>query len=274
MRLFRNPHGVGIHDDGVTVQGHHFIAMEWLPGQLLSAVLAATLCLPPTRAAHIGAQIARFLCEAHGLGLVHCDLKPDNVILMASEGDPDFVKVLDLGSVASLAGRPCAIELPRSQAWMGTPWYSSPEQALGLVIDDRSDLYSLGVIMYEMLTGVLPFGHGDARTVMAAHIEERPPPVPEVIDGRWVPTELRLLIHQLLDKAPARRPASAQEVAERLGPFANLCKDASSYGSPMGIGSSPNFLLALPKPVVHVETDLLQWWPPPLSPPPWRPRLR
>src|SRR5690606_2855327 len=142
-----------------------FLVMEYVPGRSLRSELAKGP-LEPSRALRITRGILGAIEAAHGKNIVHRDLKPENVMLVDREGDPDFVKVLDFGiaKVDDIAATTTAEQKPgltRMGTVMGTPEYMAPEQALGQAVDARCDLYSLGVIFYELLTGKPPF-HGEA----------------------------------------------------------------------------------------------------------------
>jgi len=220
----REPHIVQVFDFGESDDGYLYIAMEWLDGIALADILEETPVLPPAQVAHIARQIAFALTEAHGHGLVHRDLKPENVFLLDVASEPDFVKVLDFGiaKVVGEAAEKRQTKLTEMGATLGTPWYMSPEQACALELDARSDLYALGVMMYEMLTGALPFDDDQGMKVLLAHVNNEPPPIPETVDGHLIPFSLRELVMQLLEKKPEHRPADAREVAERLKPLATL----------------------------------------------------
>lgn len=215
----RDPHTVRVFDFGAADDGELFIAMEWLVGKPLSDALEEVGHLPPARVAHITRQICYGLREAHNLGLVHRDLKPENVFLVESGGDPDFAKILDFGIAKAVEGQALSerrTKLTEMGATLGTPWYMSPEQACALDLDRRSDLYSLGVMMYEMLSGELPFDGDVGMKVLMQHVNDLPPPLPESVGGVGIPEDLRDLTMQLLEKKPSLRPADAEEVANRL----------------------------------------------------------
>ncbi len=215
----RDPHTVRVFDFGESDEGELYIAMEWLVGKPLSECIDDAGHLPASRVAHIIRQLCFGLREAHGLGLVHRDLKPENVFLVDSGGDPDFVKILDFGIAKAVGGVAAAerrTKLTEIGSTLGTPWYMSPEQACALDLDQRSDLYSLGVMMYEMLAGRLPFDGEVGMKVLMQHVNDPPPPLPVSVGGVAIPAEMAELTMQLLEKKPSQRPADAVEVAHRL----------------------------------------------------------
>jgi len=208
-----HPHTVRVYDFG-RIDGQPFLAMEYLAGRSLRAVLDGGGALPVDRLAAIGLQIAKALRAAHQAGIVHRDLKPDNVLLVDGYGERDFVKVLDFG-----IARPLEQEAgfqTMSGAIIGTPAYMSPEQVTGAPVDARSDLYALGVMLFEMATGAPPFA-GSTTALLIAQAQQAAPS----LDGfNAIPAEVRALIARLMEKDPAARPASAEVVMDLLAPFA------------------------------------------------------
>ncbi len=174
-----HPNTISVYDFGQTEDNVLYIAMEYLRGQSLAQMLAGAHGLPPKRAIHIMRQVCKSLAEAHDAGIIHRDLKPDNIFLSEVQGERDFVKVLDFG-VAKLSeyhGK----EGTLTQAGMifGTPKYMSPEQARSGDLDHRSDIYALGVILYEMLLGVPPFVGDNPLSILIAHVNQTPAPFAE-----------------------------------------------------------------------------------------------
>lgn len=206
-----HPNVAAATDFGQLENGSFFLVLEYAEGQDLRHLLSAGP-LPPKRCIHITRQVAGALGAAHALTIIHRDLKPDNVMLVERDDDPDFVKVLDFGiakvTLGDLKDQPA---LTRMGAVFGTPDYMSPEQALGQPVDHRSDIYALGVLMFEMLTGQTPFEDDDAMVVLANQITAPPPPLPE-----HVPAPLAALVQRMLSKDVEERPQSAAEVIEVL----------------------------------------------------------
>jgi len=186
--------------------------MEFLAGEPLSRVIRRGP-LEPARAVRIARDICSSLQEAHGKGIVHRDLKPDNIILVQEDGE-EVAKVLDFGIAKMVAGeedRP----LTRTGVVCGTPAYMSPEQGSGKPVGPASDLYSLGVLLFEMLTGKPPFEAATPVMVVMKHISEPPPPIAEAAPVP-LPVPLRRLVTGLLAKEVRDRPGSAREVGEEL----------------------------------------------------------
>jgi serine/threonine-protein kinase len=176
----RHPNTITVHDYGQQ-ENYLYIVMELLRGEDLADVLKRERRIEPARAVHIAKQVLRSLGEAHEQGIVHRDLKPENIFLTKLAGESDFVKVLDFGiaKVAQPGGArdPNMRQLTVSGSTVGTPVYMSPEQAAGEEVDPLTDLYALGVILYEMLAGVPPFHDENPVKVMRSHLFEDVPPL-------------------------------------------------------------------------------------------------
>ncbi len=190
-----------------------YLAMEYLDGTTLKWELDEETRLPAARAAAYGAQIAEGLAAAHRAGVVHRDLKPANVMLTAG----GVVKVLDFG-VGLILDDVDGGRLTSSDVTVGTARYMAPEQARQHSVTGAADLYALGCVLYEMLTGAPPFDGGTTYELLSRHVEQVPAPVRMLRSE--VPAELDALVSRLLEKDPASRPADAAEVAELLGPIA------------------------------------------------------
>lgn len=193
--------------------------MELLEGKSLGALLRGEP-LPVQRACTIARQICEALDAAHRLGVVHRDLKPDNVFITERLGH-DFVKVLDFGVAKLLAPLgPSPAAQTMAGAIVGTPSYMAPEQAIGLPVDHRADIYSAGVVLYQMLSGHLPFEAQTFGQLSALLMTERPPPLGRVsASGEHIPRRLRALVMRCLEKRPEDRPESMAELARGLAPY-------------------------------------------------------
>ena len=166
-------HAVTVYDSGQTEEGLQFLAMEFIDGKPLSRVIAEQRVLPIERVVHITNQIAEALAAAHALPMIHRDLKPDNIMITRKGANTDFVKVLDFGIAKALAD-PGGDNLTKTGFVLGTPVYMSPEQLLGEELDPRSDVYSLAIIVFEMLTGRLPFEGDNPQAVMMKRVMSEP----------------------------------------------------------------------------------------------------
>jgi len=214
----RHPNSISIHDFGVTEDGILYIAMELLDGRSLHDVLAGAGPLPPERIERILSQVCLALDAAHFQKIVHRDLKPENIMVEDRRGDPDFVKVCDFGIAKVIDPQGDDREASITMAGMvcGTPEYMSPEQARGDLLDGRSDLYSLGVILYQMVTGRLPFTANTALGCVTKHLTELPPPPRAVRPDLRISARMEAFVLRCLAKSPDERPASALALRDEL----------------------------------------------------------
>lgn len=234
-----HPNIISVYDFGVTSDDLLYTVMELLDGEPLNQRLRREGKLPLEVALELARQVCRALDTAHAAGIVHRDLKPSNLYLCALRGGEDFVKVLDFG-LAKVVGESegAGAGITHAGLVVGSPGYVAPEQIMGANLDGRADLYALGITLFEMLTGSRPFDSKDPTELLRKHLTVQPPPLPMQIDGEPVPAPLATLIARLLDKDPAKRPASAQEVEEELGAIA----------SARGIGRTVAALASRPEP--------------------------
>lgn len=218
-----SPHVVRLFDFGQDDRGMLFMAMELLVGEALSTRLEERGAMPWGEAVAIAAHVNEALREAHGVGIIHRDLKPGNIFITAAEDGGERVKVLDFG-LTRFTGRSASADptLTKTGMVIGTPLYMSPEQAMGRKTDLRSDFYSLGVTLFEMLTGRPPFRSDNAVLLLGQHIHTPPPTVLETAPESAIPEELDHLVESFLAKDPADRPQTAEEVREHLSRFVLL----------------------------------------------------
>jgi len=210
-----HPNTVAVYDYGRTGAGTLYYAMEYLRGLTLDQVVNRFGPMPERRVVHVLRQVAGSLAEAHDQGLVHRDVKPQNVMLCHRGGVADLVKVIDFGLVKDSPEERSA-NLTSEGAAVGTPLYMAPEAASASgEVDARSDLYSVGVVAYYLVTGEQPFFGLTANEVFKKHLEDRPEP-PSAKLGRPVAPELESLILRCLAKSPEARPESARALLGML----------------------------------------------------------
>ena len=244
-----SPNTIVLYDFGTAEDGRLYMAMEFLEGRTLADLVAAAGPLPPLRAIALTLQILGSLTEAHKKGIVHRDLKPENIMLVNRAGTSDFVKVLDFGiakivgeeeptvspveaarrrAEASAAGQSAGLapspsgllrgdsQLTQQGAVFGSPRYMAPEQALGGKIDARTDLYAVGMILYELLCGRPPFGGENTLKLLHDQAHTPVPPLTEAHPQLGVAQELSELVARCLQKDPDERPVSALALADEL----------------------------------------------------------
>jgi eukaryotic-like serine/threonine-protein kinase len=202
------------HDFGATTDGTLYMVMEFVDGQTLRDVLRADGPLDPPRIVRILRQVADALERAHEQSVVHRDLKPQNIMLAKGRKGQEVVKLLDFGIAKSLSDGPT--QLTATGLVLGTPQYMSPEQVQATTIDGRSDLYALGVILYEMLIGEVPFNKGSALATSICHLHEHPVPPSVRRPDLVISPTLEAIAMRCLEKKPDDRFASAGEFAEAL----------------------------------------------------------
>ena len=218
-----HPNTVRLIDFGQTKEGLLFIAMEFLHGRSLRTEIEKAQRLAPNRVLRIVSQVCASLAEAHGQGIIHRDIKPDNIYLVDAKAGVDYVKVLDF-SVAKLDA-PDA-QVTRAGVVFGTPAYMSPEQGRGVPLDPRSDIYAVGIVAYEMLNGKPPFDAKIPTEVVMMHLRDKPPPL------SGVAPQISTMVMKALEKEPARRQQSADQLnGECEAAFAELFpRQASGSG--------------------------------------------
>jgi eukaryotic-like serine/threonine-protein kinase len=210
-----NPHIVEVTDFGTTADGCAYFVMERLDGHDLKEVLVREHTIAVPRALAIATQVCRGVQAAHEHGIIHRDLKPENIYLVSRETGPDFVKILDFGIAKSAAlenadGR----TLTQPGIAMGTPVYMAPEQATGMAVDARIDIYAVGTILYEMLTGQPPIDGDDVLEVLTRKATEDPPPPSKLNPS--VPPHVEEVVLRALARDPAQRPQSMAQLEQEL----------------------------------------------------------
>jgi serine/threonine protein kinase len=209
-----HPNIVTLHDFGETDDGLLYIVMEFLKGATLARVVRGEGPMRWERSVPIVQDIARALSAAHALGVIHRDLKLDNLILVNADGDRDFVKILDFGVAKTLHEDESSPSLTETDHSPGTPGYMSPELARGITHDPRSDFYALGVVWFEMLTCRRPFTARNAMDVFLQQMTQAPPRIRDVAPQYEVPDSIDELIQRLLDKDPNKRPKDTTEILD------------------------------------------------------------
>jgi hypothetical protein len=226
-----HPHVVSASDFGKLEDGSFYLVLEFIEGQSLAKLVGKQGALPAQRALGITRQIVAALHAAHSVGIVHRDLKPENVMLVEKDDQTDFVKVLDFGiAKVKVEGATEQPALTQIGTVFGTPEYMSPEQARGELVDARADLYTVGVILFEMLTGVSPFKDDDLVVVLTRHLTADPPPLPTDLDPL-----VRDLVLLLLRKNRDERVQSAQELLDRIDVILSAPPSAGGFA---GVSSS------------------------------------
>lgn len=228
-----HPHIVRVFDYGAMSDGRQYLVMEFLEGQALSEVLAACGRMRPTRVLTIAIQIARGLRKAHSLGVVHRDLKPANIMIAPDEEGGDMVRIVDFGiakllletnAETSVLQRETPGDMhgvpapPITEAGMllGSPAYMSPEQSMGAAVDARTDMYSFGVMVYEMLAGRLPFGGASMADVLHAHVHDSVPSLVLPADEVSCFLALKTLAYRCLAKSPDDRFSTTDALVAEL----------------------------------------------------------
>jgi len=237
-------HVCAIYDFGETPDGLIYLAMEFVEGAPLTDLLASEGALPVARAADISIQVAAALQAAHDLGIVHRDLKPDNIMLTRGRDGADAVKVVDFGLAKAVGGETGNQKVTKTGLVVGTPEFMSPEQLSGDTLDGRSDVYSLGLVLFKMLTGTLPFPADTVQEAMIKRLTDEPAELIEMRPDLHFPPGLQQTLDTALARSPADRYQSAAKFAHDVAIVVGLSRtDADT---------------ALPSTLADDETELLE----------------
>jgi serine/threonine-protein kinase len=257
MARFQHPFAVTLYDASLNDPQGPCIVMEYVRGVTLDVVLQRNTRLTPVRVGRLLGQLCEVLQAAHTEGIIHRDLKPANLMVVDPDTPYEHLKVMDFG-LAKLLGPfdAQAANITGTEFAIGTPGYMCPEQAKGEEMDHRGDLYSVGVILYELLTGRLPFSGSSTMDVLIAHATESPPAFFKVGAADWVPPAIEAVVQACLAKPPAQRPANARDLAERfetaLAHEEALQQQALPRSDPRSATRPPGIL---PKPAAIAATD-------------------
>ena len=209
-----HPNVAAIYDFGETTDGLVYLAMQYVDGRTLTEIVESEGAFPPQRAAEITRQAAEGLHAAHGMGIVHRDLKPDNIMVTRDREGLECVKVVDFG-IAKESGSKSQ-KVTRTGIVVGTPEYMSPEQLSGEEVDGRSDQYSLALVAFNMLTGVLPFPGESTQTAMIMRLTEAPRSLAQMKpDVAW-PADVQAVMSKALEREPARRYGTTRDFGRAL----------------------------------------------------------
>lgn len=214
----RDPHTIITYDFDRTSDGLLYIAMELLRGKNLFEILETKEIFPPMKVASILEQCCPSLAEAHKAGIVHRDIKPENIVLEQRPENPNFVKILDFGIAKIVSGEQdqSAMVLTAAGQTLGTLEYMSPEQLKGKKLDGRSDIYALGILAYEMLTGDIPFEGDSPAQLIRGHLKQVPSPPSQAIPEAGVPPQLDRIVGKMLEKDRDQRYADVAQLRRDL----------------------------------------------------------
>ncbi|MGE5728525.1 MAG: protein kinase domain-containing protein, partial [Gemmatimonas sp.] len=207
----QHPNVAAIYDFGETPEGLIYLAMEFVDGEPLTKIIERHGALTAARAADIGEQVASALEAAHDMGIIHRDLKPDNIMITRGRAGEDVAKVVDFGIAKAMEADDQKVT--KTGLAIGTPEYMSPEQLGGDVLDSRTDIYSLGLVTFNMLTGKLPFPSVVSREALIMRLTEKPRTLAEIRnDVKWPPE-----LQTVMDKALANHPADRYQHVSQFG---------------------------------------------------------
>jgi eukaryotic-like serine/threonine-protein kinase len=209
-----HPNVAGIYDFGETPEGLIYLAMEFVEGEPLTDIIKAHGALPPMRASEIARQTAEGLAVAHDMGIVHRDLKPDNIMVAKGRGGADLVKVVDFGIAKAAASD--NQKVTKTGMVVGTPEYMSPEQLSGDPLDARSDIYSLGLVTFAMLTGKLPFPSESMQETMIMRLTDKPKSLSDMKPDMHWPGDVQAVMDKVLERDVTLRYRTASEFAHDL----------------------------------------------------------
>jgi serine/threonine-protein kinase len=261
MARFQHPYVVTLYDASLNDPEGPCIVMEYIKGVTLDTVLHRNKRLGAPRVARLLSQLCEALFAAHQEGIIHRDLKPANLMVVDADSPYEKIKVMDFG-LAKLADPPSRSmvhnPVTSSDFAVGTPGYISPEQVQGGEMDHRSDLYSVGIILFELLTGRLPFTGDETMDVLLAHATQPPPTFAAIGAAVWVPTSIEEVVQRCLAKDPNDRPASARDLAEMYeSALSQVSYSPETQGPPPAAnpGAAPETQATPPPTLIVSDTD-------------------
>ncbi len=234
----QHQNAISVQDMGVTEDGQPFLTMDYLDGLPLSDVIKTWGKLDPERCIHIFVQVCAALAHAHDQRIVHRDLKPSNVMLVRSDENPDFVKVVDFGIAKILPEAGEILKLTATGEVFGSPLYMSPEQCMGHQLDARSDIYSMGCLMYEALTGKAPHEGNNALETMYKHTNLAAPLLADIDADPRLIQRLDHILQKCMAKVPEQRYQSMLELRNELLEVAGSAKKGSKIAAKLGMGAA------------------------------------
>jgi eukaryotic-like serine/threonine-protein kinase len=236
MARFEHPFAVRLYDATFTEEQGSCIVMEYVRGITLDVLLQKNLKLDTVRVGRLLSQLCEVLQAAHNAGIIHRDLKPANLMVVDPDTPYEMIKVMDFG-LAKLLGPDAQASITNAEFAVGTPGYMCPEQARGEEMDNRGDLYSVGVILFELLTGQLPFAGRSTMDVLLAHATEEPPCFTALGTSPGVPQAIEEVVQSCLAKSPDERPRDARDLADRYAAALASVAAAATAAAPTANGN-------------------------------------
>jgi serine/threonine-protein kinase len=258
MARFQHPYAVTLYDASLNDPEGPCIVMEYIKGISLDEVLRKNSTLSPGRVGRLLGQLCEVLQAAHNEGIIHRDLKPGNLMIVDADSPYEMLKVMDFGLAKLIAkGSNPGVNVSCAEFAVGTPGYMCPEQARGEEMDNRGDLYSVGVILYEVLTGRLPFAGKSTMDVLLAHATEEPPPFAHISREVDIPPAIEGVVHSCLAKDPNNRPRSARDLAEQYEMALAGVSSPMNTPSPRRRGHSSGPRLIVPSQTMSVSPSVI-----------------
>jgi len=245
MARFHHPGAITLYDASLNDPSGPCIVMEYVKGVNLETLLTRNGRMTALRVGRVVSQLCEVLQAAHDEGIIHRDLKPANLMIVEPDTPKERIKVMDFGLAKLIDdGHTQKVTDTNVDFAVGTPGYIAPEQVRGETMDHRGDLYSVGVMMFELLTGRLPFVGANSMDVLLAHATEAPPRFDDLVPEGWVPKSVQKIVYDVLAKNPDDRPQSARELGERMS---RALQQSQDYASSSRAAASPPTRATLPE---------------------------